>query len=163
LWQKTELGRYGQVVVIEVVDHDLPVADLHELHARHLHALASGSQLGAVGQQERTGVRPDEHPLVCERVALLDVADIAMGDIRERSQLLGESVLDCASALEGAVGHQLRGVLCVQIHHAVEITCVVQLDVSLQEASVTIHCPSPLLVPSQITGHEPNLPPRRRP
>ena len=27
---------------------------------------------------------PDEDPLVCEHVALLDVADIAMGDIRER-------------------------------------------------------------------------------
>jgi hypothetical protein len=93
-------------------------------------------------------VCPGEHPLVGERVALFDVADIAMGDIRECGQLPGETVLDCASALEGAVGHQLHGVLGVQIHHAVEITCVVQLDVSLQEASVTIHCPSPLLLPS---------------
>src|SRR5215470_14906103 len=105
LRQKTELSGDGQIVVVEVVDHDLPVADPHELHARHLHALASGSQLGAVGQLERTGVCPDEYPLVCERVALFDVADIAMGDIRECGQLLGETVPDCASALEGAVGH----------------------------------------------------------
>ena len=94
--EETELGGDGQVVVVQVVDDDLAVPDLHELHALHLHPLAGRRQLGAVGQRERAGVCPDEHPLVGERVALLDVADDAMGEIGERAQLLGETVVDRA-------------------------------------------------------------------
>src|SRR5262249_1335874 len=84
----------------------------------------------------------------------------AMGDIGERGQLLGQTVPDCGPALEGAVGHQLHGVVGVQVHHAVQITSVVQLDVTVQQASVTIHCPSPRLLPPQVAGHDSNvLPP----
>jgi hypothetical protein len=82
---------------------------------------------------------PTNTQLIGERVTLLDVADVAMGDIRERGQFRGETVVDCAAALEGAIRHQLGGVLGIQIHDAVEITRVVQLDIALQETSVDLH------------------------
>src|SRR6266542_4148222 len=50
-----------------------------------------------------------------------------------------ETLVDRAPALEGAFGHDLDGVLGVQIHDRIEITLVVQLDVLLQELPVGAH------------------------
>src|SRR4029450_6949512 len=60
-------------------------------------------------------------------------------DIREPVQLLGETVADRVPTLEDALGHELDGVLGVQIHHGLEIALVVALDVVVQELAVGAH------------------------
>src|SRR4029453_3272195 len=118
LREEAELGRDPQIVVVQVVDDDLAVAHPHVLHAPALDPLAGGRGLGAVRQGERRGVGSSEDPLVRERVALLDEALHRPLDVREPVQLLGETVADRVPALEDALGHELDGVLGVQLHDA---------------------------------------------
>jgi hypothetical protein len=86
---------------------------------------------------------PAKKPLVSEQAALLEEAQDGVVYVRERGQLLCETPLDRASALEGAVRHQLHGVLGVEVHDSVEVTCVVELDVAVEDLPVITHRASP--------------------
>jgi hypothetical protein len=94
----------------------------------------------------RLPVGSREGPLVGKRVALIDEAPHGVGDIRTCGQIPGEALADRAAALEGAIGHQLDGVLGVQIHDGIEIARVVPLNVTIQQTLVETHRLLPTLL-----------------
>ena len=87
---------------------------------------------------------PAEPPLVGERVAVVDEARHAPTEIGEGGELACEAFANAATSLEEPVWHPLHSVIGVQIHDAVQVALLVELDIAVQDLLV-IHDSVPSL------------------